>query len=254
MVIKDAKASRQHALVQGQDESEYWLIDLGSANGTYLNGRRVSQPCRLAEGDRIGIVGQTFIFHGPSAPLNCSPNASTTDATVHEIRSFACWLLLADIEGSTQLLRKLPNDEAPRVTGLWLAACRKILDQHHGTINKYLGDGFLAYWPAGPETPRWVAQALGDLKKLQASGNPLFRVVVHYGRVSAGGGGSMGEESLTGDEVNFIFRAEKLAPTLGELRLLSESAQAPLHSLLPTTPIGRHSLANFDQPFAFFSF
>src|SRR5262245_37290388 len=63
LVISDGKASRQHALVQGQEHGEFWLIDLGSANGTYVNGRRVSQPCRLNAGDQIAIAGNTFTFH-----------------------------------------------------------------------------------------------------------------------------------------------------------------------------------------------
>ena len=257
VVLKDAKVSRQHALVQGQDEREFWLIDLGSANGTYLNGRRVSQPCRLSNGDRIGVAEITFTFHGPTARESLAPalsSADATDATVHAVRTFTCWLLVADMEDSTQLLRKLPAEEAPRVTGCWLAACRKVLEEQHGTINKFLGDGFLAYWPAGPECSAWVARALQALKKLQEGGPTQFRVVVHYGRVSAGGTASLGEESLSGNEVNFVFRLEKLAGSIGEYRLLSEPARAELGPLLAATPAGRHTVPGFAGKFAFFTF
>lgn len=34
---------------------EYWLVDLGSRNGTYVNERRVSRPTPLRDGDRIQI-------------------------------------------------------------------------------------------------------------------------------------------------------------------------------------------------------
>jgi adenylate cyclase len=257
VVLPDVKVSRQHALVQGQDETEFWLIDLGSANGTYLNGRRVNQPCRLSNGDRIGVAEFTFVFHGPAAREALAPAlrpADGTDATVHAVRTFTCWLLVADMEGSTQLLRKLPAEEAPRVTGRWLAACRRILEGQHGTINKFLGDGFLAYWPAGPECNAWVARALQALKKLQEEGPTPFRVVAHYGRVSAGGAASLGEESLSGNEVNFVFRAEKLAASIGELRLLSEPAQAGLGPLLAVTPAGRHTVPGFEGEFAFSTF
>ena len=257
VVLPDARVSRQHALVQGQDAREFWLIDLGSANGTYLNGRRVSQPCRLSDGDGIGIAGFTFTFHGPTARESLAPalsSADTTDATVHAVRTFPCWLLVADMQGSTQLLRKLPAEEAPRVTGAWLASCRKIIEQQHGTINKFLGDGFLAYWPAGPECGLWLVQTLQALKMLQQEGPTAFRVVVHYGGVSAGGAASLGEESLSGNEVNFVFRAEKLASSIGDLRLLSEPARTALGPLLAATPAGRHPVPGFEGEFAFFTF
>jgi adenylate cyclase len=243
--------------VQEQDETEFWLIDFGSANGTYLNGRRINQPCRLSNGDRIGVVDFTLTFHGPAvreaqAPMLASVDA--TEATVHAVRSFFCWLLVADIEGSTQLMQKLPAEEAPRVTGRWIAACRAILEQEHGTINKFLGDGFLAYWPAGPECSAWVARVLQALKKLQEDGPTQFRIVLHYGRVMAGGAASMGEESLLGNEVNFVFRVEKLAASMGEFRLLSEPAQAELGPLLATSPAGQHTVHGYEGEFAFHTF
>jgi DNA-binding winged helix-turn-helix (wHTH) protein len=53
--------SRRHAriIVRG---GEATLEDLGSKNGTHLNGRRVSTPCVLTHGDRIqfGAVEATF--------------------------------------------------------------------------------------------------------------------------------------------------------------------------------------------------
>jgi len=59
---------------------------------------------------------------------------------------------------------------------------------------------------------------------------------------------------LTGNDVNFVFRAEKLAAKLGTLRLLSEPANAQLKSLLPTILEGRHDLPSYQGKFAFFSF
>jgi adenylate cyclase len=183
-------------------------------------------------------------------------DSTATEATIHDIRNLTCWLLVADILDSTQLLQKLPPDEAPRVTGRWLAACKKILDQHHGTINKFLGDGFLAYWTTNGQAANSVAEALKALKQLQeqGKGTPLFRLVLHYGQVSAGGAASMGEESLLGPEVSFAFRAEKLAASLGSSRLLTEPAQNQLQSLLPATSEGRHRVAGFSGEFLFFSF
>jgi hypothetical protein len=51
---------------------------------------------------------------------------------------------------------------------------------------------------------------------MQTNGAADFRVVIHLEPVAVGGVASMGEESLIGKEVNFIFRLEKLAGSLGE--------------------------------------
>jgi len=36
--------------------------------------------------------------------------------------------------------------EAATEIGGWLATCNEIIEAHEGTIDKYLGDGFFAYW------------------------------------------------------------------------------------------------------------
>ncbi len=254
VVLPDAKASRQHAVVEGREQADFWLIDLGSANGTYVNEKRVVQPRRLSNGDRITLAGMTFIFHRPGDVVRPWPALSAKNTTVPEIRTLYCWLLLADIEGSTELMRKMAPGDAHRTTGRWLAACTKLVNEHHGTINKFLGDGFLAYWPEGPEAVTQVARALAALRKVQDEENTHFRVVVHYGQVLAGGMASLGEESLTGNEVTFLFRAEKLAAYLQRARLLTQPAHDQIQHLISSVPEGTHTLADFPGEFPFFSF
>ena len=56
--LKDAKVSRQHAQIQKQGE-EYVLVDLNSANGTYVNGERIEEHV-LSNGDEVQI-GDTIL-------------------------------------------------------------------------------------------------------------------------------------------------------------------------------------------------
>jgi len=254
VVLPSDRASRRHAMIHAQGEDEFWLVDLGSANGTYLNGRRVGQPCRLAEKDQITIADYSFTFHQPQSQAQVSRSAGGTEKTIQEIKTLNCWLLVADIEGSTQFIRRLPAEEAPGVVGRWLAECKQIIDHHGGTINKFLGDGFFAYWSDSENAAKAVAGALAALKLQQNREQPRFRVVVHYGKVFAGGGASLGEESLMGNEVNLVFRLEKLASSLGAARLLSEAAHDRIKTLLPTAEAGCHSVAGFDTEFSVFSF
>ena len=56
----DAEISRRHARFTRSDEGHVVVEDLGSTNGTYVNGRRVSAPTVLANGDEIKL-GQTVV-------------------------------------------------------------------------------------------------------------------------------------------------------------------------------------------------
>jgi len=242
-------------MIHAQGEHEFWLVDLGSANGTYLNGRRVSQPCRLTDKDQISIADYSFVFRQSQVhPAPPSDRQTGTEKTIQEIKTLNCWLLVADIESSTQFTRRLPADEAPRVTGRWLAECKQVIDEHGGTINKFLGDGFFAYWLDREQAADCVAKALAVLRGQQEKEHPRFRVVLHYGKVFVGGAASLGEESLLGNEVNFVFRMEKLAASLGAPRLMSAPASERMKSHCPTVEEGRKSLPGFEGEFLFFRF
>ena len=58
--IVDDGVSRRHAKVQRDSESRITVVDLGSTNGTYVNGDRVSQQI-LADGDKIQIGTTTIL-------------------------------------------------------------------------------------------------------------------------------------------------------------------------------------------------
>ena len=63
----------------------------------------------------------------------------------------------------------------------------------------------------------------------------------------------MGEESLMGKDVNFVFRMEKLAGSLGIAVLTSAAGQAKLGSLIQCQPAGEHELKGFEGNHQFFS-
>jgi adenylate cyclase len=50
-----------------QNVGKFWLIRLGSSNGTFLNKRRAHQPVRLCDLDRIVIGDTEFTFRQPEA-------------------------------------------------------------------------------------------------------------------------------------------------------------------------------------------
>jgi len=59
--MSDLVASHEHAQIIFARE-KYLLEDLGSVNGTYINGVRIKEPTPIAQGDAIRIAGATFKF------------------------------------------------------------------------------------------------------------------------------------------------------------------------------------------------
>lgn len=253
--LPDDRVSRRHAVIHAQGEGEFWLADLGTSNGTYVNGRRLSQPGRLSHGDIIKIGAFELVFREAGGRgRDASASTTTSDQTIVAVQSSPCWLLLVDIEGSTLLSQKLAPEALAVLIGRWFARCKEAIEGQGGVINKYLGDGFFAYWPATHSAPPRLVAALGALCTLQEQGEPGFRIILHCDQVVMGGMASLGEESLSGVGVNFVFRMEKLAGSLGQSRFLSEQAAQRLGPGFPTTPLGKHRVASFTGEHAFLTF
>ena len=252
IVLESPKVSRRHALIHVQNIGEFWLIDFGSSNGTFLNKRRIHQPLRLNDGDQITVGDSVFKFRQPEK-ISEEYKTIIAQQTLRQVENVPCWLLVADIRNFTPLSRSMQSENLETLLGAWISTCKEIVEKHNGIINKYLGDGFLAYWPDVATSPEEIAAVISSLKELQRKSAPDFRVVVHFGPVAIGGIASMGEESLMGKEVNLIFRLEKLAGSLGEPCGLSESAHVKLANLIPARPLGEHELKGFERKCAFFA-
>ena len=65
VVIDSPKVSRLHSIIHLEDNGVFYLIDLGSSNGTFLNKRRIHEPVRLRDQDEISIGGKSFLFNQP---------------------------------------------------------------------------------------------------------------------------------------------------------------------------------------------
>jgi adenylate cyclase len=246
LVINAAKASRHHAAIHAQDEKEFWLIDLGSSNGTYCNEHRLLRPTRLHDGDRIFLAGESFIFRQPSDLRAGQDSTRAGSATIVDFKEEPAWLLIADMESFTELSRSLSPDKLAISVGRWIHECHRLIERRCGRVSKYLGDGFLACWTSPAGTPAQVAAMLGDLRDLRSSGTVKFRVAVHHGAVTFGGSSESGEENMLGTEVNFVFRLEKLASELGVVFCVSTTAGTLLAPHLRIEPVpGEHELKGF---------
>ncbi len=72
IALQDPEASRRHSLISWQG-GQFVIEDLGSTNGTFVNGVQITGPQALNPGDSIGIGQTALVFHLPEAQARAQP-------------------------------------------------------------------------------------------------------------------------------------------------------------------------------------
>ena len=241
-VVGNDRASRHHALVQSRAAGEFWLTDLNSRNGVFLNRQPIQQSVRLKHLDVFQVADVQFVFHSPAIAAAAMDNDLGQTIVTH--RTIDAWILVADIVGSVrQSQAHAPNVWSSKVAA-WIADCRSCIEDNEGQVAKFLGDGFLSFWTAERSSVDKPVKGMELLRELQARTQLPFRVVVHYGPVQLVSI-SRGELSLTGDTVNFTFRLEKVASGLGKTFVASRPVIDSAKGQLPWVSLGSHEIPSF---------
>jgi len=81
--LDDGMTSGTHAELRGAEDG-WQIVDLGSSNGTLLNGERITSA-RLSPGDLVQIGGSRFIFDGDSAPAVAKGRTAEAVASADEL-------------------------------------------------------------------------------------------------------------------------------------------------------------------------
>jgi adenylate cyclase len=150
-------------------------------------------------------------------------------------------VLFSDIRGFTNFSESLPPTELAEVLNAYLSRMTAIVQQHRGTIDKYIGDAVMAFWNAPVDMPNHAESAvqagldmqaaLPELnKEFAARGWPAVKigVGVNTGRMSVGNMGSEFRLSYTvmGDAVNLGSRLEGITKQYGVGILATETTVA----------------------------
>jgi adenylate cyclase len=226
LVVDDQKASRSHAEIRHLGGGRYRISDVGSANGTWINGRRLTVPKELEDGDQIMIGSVQIRFVAPSITRTQEVTMSTGTALF--MRNELVVVLVADIRNYTGMSEALPNREFSRLISEWFRESSDIIERHGGIIDKFIGDAVMAYWVASSKTEpgKEVNESLRTARALieranlfstrvssQFPGN-TFRIGVglNMGDAMLGNVGTGENQSFTivGDSVNVAFRLEAL--------------------------------------------
>jgi S1-C subfamily serine protease/pSer/pThr/pTyr-binding forkhead associated (FHA) protein len=75
--VGDSKTSSLHARLEVRG-TEIWLHDLGSRNGTWVDGKKIHQPVRLRHSDTVVIGAQTLRVRVGGADLSAPPSRPHT--------------------------------------------------------------------------------------------------------------------------------------------------------------------------------
>ena len=239
----------------------FWYFDLGSINGSYINGRRVTTSQLLVSGNVIQIAGVHFRFDGGVARRDGNEGHSMADQTIAEVRSRNAVLLVSDLWNFTTLSEKLTPDQLAPIIGTWYARTEAILDRHGATLDKFLGDCVLAYWLDTSVSSRLSAlKAAYEMSRacdaVQREHRQIIEptgltfgsgAAVHMGAVAYGSFSSR-EFTLLGDPVNLAFRLESLTRTLNRPILVSADLLAGwADGSSYCTSLGSHPVKGRDQ-------
>ena len=106
--IGDHCISRNHAILQSTETGGFLLIDLGSRNGSFVNGRRVGIPASLKNGDQVTFGKTNVEFYCPPREFGTLPTYNSFDRdtmVLHERRLTS--VMVVDMRNFTILTRQL---------------------------------------------------------------------------------------------------------------------------------------------------
>jgi adenylate cyclase len=149
-------------------------------------------------------------------------------------------IMFTDVRGFTSLSEDLDAQEVAHLLNHYLSEMTRIVFQNQGTLDKYMGDGMMAFWGAPFDEPQHAPKAcraaLGMIEKLkvlqrewQEEGKPRMDIGigVNTGTASVGNMGSQLRYGYTviGDSVNLASRLEGMNKLYGTRILVSEQTR-----------------------------
>jgi adenylate cyclase len=181
-------------------------------------------------------------------------------------RTRAC-VLFADIRGFTSRSESLPPERLVGLLNRYFAAMSEVIHKHHGTVDKFIGDGIMAIFGAPQALARPEKNALEAAqemlerlvqinRELAAQGEAPLKIGIglHTGEVVVGHVGSQARHEYTaiGDVVNVASRIEGLnkvvdcrivvseavAKALGYPEMLVNLGQRPISGASPQVVFG----------------
>lgn len=250
VLIESSWVSRQHAMLQIEENGTVNVVDMGSANGTTVNDRRVYAPTALHSGDTIKIGGKSILLFSQETPAKTNYDLEFADEqTVAFISKAWITILICDIRRFTTLSEQIGAQQTSDIIKIWSRQANDIVKRYQGQVDKFIGDAVMAVWTERQskrntfnlalqcavnlaEMTSELGDKIGDLPwKLSVGG------AINTGEAAIGNIGVDGNRDYTviGDTVNIAFRLEDLTEKVGKDFLIGNDAAALIDTKLLNT-------------------
>jgi adenylate cyclase len=257
--------SRKHAMIQVENNGRHNLIDLGSSNGTFVNGKRIYTPTQLNSGDCIGIGNTRLTFYQEdSAPPAESAGPNELDErTVAFVQKETVTILICDIHDFTPLAEKIGDRLISQLLQHWTGQVNKIVQNNQGVVDKFIGDAVMALWAGGNPPKKNIHLALRTALDINAFTLGLNHTIpgipwqlrigsaLNTGEAMFGNLGVEGLSNYTvvGDVVNVAFRLEDLTSQKQGLDLvMGQEAATQLSNIEPFFKAQTFSVKGKTEP------
>ncbi|MGA2384689.1 MAG: adenylate/guanylate cyclase domain-containing protein [Gemmatimonadales bacterium] len=176
-------------------------------------------------------------------------------------------IMFADIRSFTSLSETIPPQRLTQLLQEYFTAMTDAVTATDGVVDKYMGDGIMAFWGAPIEQPnqadRAVQTAIDMIARLKglrehwsAEGLPFLDVGIgiDLGIVTVGNIGSSKrfDYTLVGDAVNAASRIEGLNKDFGSHILISDSTRKQLTTPIRTRDRGEVQIRGKEKPIKVF--
>jgi len=177
-------------------------------------------------------------------------------------------ILLSDLRDFTAFAENRDPDAVVAMLNEHFTEMTRVVRQHGGAIDKFMGDGILAVFGLPVSKPDDAARAVEAGMAMQAAldtlnarrqarGIPSLRmgIALHTGIVVAGivGSPERMEYTVIGDAVNVVQRIEELNKTYGTDLLLSETTQERVAPRIPTALVAEAEIRGRQRPVRLFT-
>jgi len=172
-------------------------------------------------------------------------------------------IFFSDLQGFTSISEHLEPEELTAVLNHYLSAMSDIIQEEHGTIDKYEGDAIIAFWNAPLNVPDHAVRVVRTALRCQAKlaemrpafkerigKDMLMRIGMNTGPVVVGNMGSRARFDYTmfGDSVNLAARLEGANKQFGTYTMISQFTLDLLDDSFTVRELARVAVVGRQEP------
>ncbi|HBE35412.1 MAG TPA: adenylate/guanylate cyclase domain-containing protein, partial [Cyanobacteria bacterium UBA11368] len=233
LVLPDLLISRHHAILQYNEDGGFYLLDLISTNGSFVNGIRAIVPVRLRHGDRIKFGNTNLAFCCLSTNLvldatstQDTSNLPTTTRCVWRLAS----VIVVELRNLTLLTQQIDKQVLAAALATWCREIANIITSLGGLVEKNVGNEvgvikaiwFHRYHGTNKEDIIRVFQAISAINKRTIKFNQELSLPFPF-RIKAGINTGYGivDNIRRGESLYYL----SLEPTFNAASLLASATQ-----------------------------